>query len=79
MTKSVTGGVHEAKTHLSRLLERVEAGEEIDIARRGEVVARLVPVRSARVPRLGLDAGRVVIADDFDAPLPDDLLSAFEQ
>jgi prevent-host-death family protein len=79
MTKTATVGVHEAKTHLSRLLERVEAGEEIEIARRGEVVARLVPVRTARVPQLGLDAGRVIIADDFDAPLPDELRAAFGQ
>jgi prevent-host-death family protein len=80
-TKSVSAdqvvvGVHEAKTHLSQLLARAEAGEEIAIARRGEVVARLVPVRRAGRRQLGLDAGRVVVADDFDAPLPDDLAEA---
>lgn len=77
MTKS-TVGVHEAKTHLSRLLDRVAAGEEIDIARRGEIIARLVPAgrrRSARV--LGFDAGVVVLHDDFDAPLPDEIADAF--
>lgn len=77
MTKSV--GVHEAKTHLSRLLERVSAGEEIVITRRGEEVARLVPARRAGVRRLGIDRGRYTVPDDFDAPLPDDVLAAFER
>lgn len=76
MTKSV--GVHEAKTHLSRLLERVSAGEEIVITRRGEEVARLVPVRSGAARRLGTDHGRYVVPADFDAPLPDHLLASFE-
>lgn len=81
MTKSTDAtvvGVHEAKTHLSRLLERVEHGEEIEITRRGHVVARLVPAATRRVPVLGLDRGRAFIADDFDAPLPDELLDLFE-
>jgi prevent-host-death family protein len=76
MTKSV--GVHEAKTHLSRLLEEVAAGEEVVITRRGEEVASLVPVRRACARRFGMDRGRFVVADDFDDPLPDDLLDAFE-
>ncbi|HEX6256917.1 MAG TPA: type II toxin-antitoxin system Phd/YefM family antitoxin [Euzebyales bacterium] len=77
MTTSV--GVHEAKTHLSQLLRRVAAGEEITITRRGRDVARLVPpVRRAR-RRLGFDRGRFVVPDDFDAPLPDELLEAFER
>lgn len=75
MTKSV--GVHEAKTHLSRLLEAVEAGEEVEITRRGVTVARLVPPRP-EMRRLGGDQGLVVVHDDFDAPLPDELLAAFE-
>jgi prevent-host-death family protein len=76
MTKSV--GVHEAKTHLSRLLERVSAGEEIAITRRGEEVARLVPaVQTNR--RFGTDEGSFRVPDDFDSPLPDDVVSAFEQ
>lgn len=77
MTKSV--GVHEAKTQLSRLLERASAGEEIVITRRGEEVARLVPPVSKRTRRLGVDRGRYVVPDDFDAPLPDDVLDAFER
>jgi prevent-host-death family protein len=76
-TTSSIVGIHEAKTHLSQLLARAEAGEDIAIARRGEVVARLVPVRRPGRRELGLDAGRVVIDDDFDAPLPDDVAEAF--
>ena len=77
MTKSV--GVHEAKTHLSRLLEDVAAGEEVVITRRGEEVASLVAVRRSSARRLGMDRGRFVVPDDFDAPLPDELLDAFER
>lgn len=75
MTKSV--GVHFAKTHLSSLLEEVAAGEEIEITNRSKVVARLVAPRAAE-PNLGFDSGRIWIAEDFDAPLPDELLTAFE-
>jgi prevent-host-death family protein len=77
MTKSV--GVHEAKTHLSRLLEDVAAGEEVVITRRGEAVASLVPVRHPSERRLGIDRGRFVVPEDFDAPLPEELLAAFER
>jgi prevent-host-death family protein len=63
--------IHEAKTHLSRLVERVEAGEEITIARAGRPVARLVPVQQRRPRRPGLWKGRVVISPDFDDPLPE--------
>lgn len=70
--------VHEAKTHLSRLLERVAAGEEIVIAKAGRPVARLVPYAEEDEPRTpGGWEGRVWIADDFDE-LPADLLAAFE-
>lgn len=69
-------GVHEAKTHLSRLLERVAAGEEIVITRGRRPVARLVPVRaSART--LGEDRGIYEVPEDFDAPLPDEVLERF--
>lgn len=63
--------VHDAKTHLSSILERVEAGEEVLIARAGRPIARLVPMKAPSVPRtLGLYAGQPFrIADDFDAPL----------
>jgi prevent-host-death family protein len=62
-----TVNVHEAKTHLSRLLERVESGQEIVIARAGRPVARLVPFRPRRDPRVpGQWLGRVRLAADFD-------------
>ena len=68
--------VGEAKTHLSSLIESTERGEEVVIARAGRPVVRLVPVRtSERV--FGMDRGKFVVPDDFDAPLPDDVLSAF--
>jgi prevent-host-death family protein len=75
-----TVNVHEAKTHLSRLLARVARGEEIVIARAGKPIARLVPVGPAAGQRpLGMDRGRAVIAEDFDAPLPEDIVEAFEK
>ncbi|MGQ0680012.1 MAG: type II toxin-antitoxin system Phd/YefM family antitoxin [Actinomycetota bacterium] len=70
--------VQEAKTHLSRLLERVEAGEEIVLARAGTPIARLVGFQPA--PRkLGQLKGRISISEDFDDPLPSQVLDAFER
>lgn len=70
--------IHQAKTHLSRLLESVEAGEEIVIARSGVPIARLMPYAPAVAPRQpGALKGRIRIAPDFDAPLPDALAEAF--
>ncbi|MGH3073323.1 MAG: type II toxin-antitoxin system Phd/YefM family antitoxin [Gaiellales bacterium] len=67
-----TVNVHEAKTHLSRLLLRVELGERIVIARSGKPVAVLSPVDHAVTPRpRGLGRGRIVIRPDFDEPLPE--------
>jgi prevent-host-death family protein len=69
--------IHEAKTHLSRLIERVSSGEEIVIAKAGRPVARLVPYDESEEPRKpGAWEGRVWIADDFDE-LPPDILAAF--
>jgi len=67
-------GMHEAKTQLSKLVERVEAGEEIVITRRGEPAARLIPERQGAgfASLAGAWSGMVKIADDFDQ-LPDDL------
>ncbi|HLI44872.1 MAG TPA: type II toxin-antitoxin system prevent-host-death family antitoxin [Acidimicrobiales bacterium] len=76
MTKSV--GVHEAKTHLSRLLDDVAAGEEVVITRRGEPAARLVALGAVTPRAFGIDRGRFVVPDDFDAALDDDLLESFE-
>jgi prevent-host-death family protein len=68
--------VHEAKTHLSRLLDRVAEGEEIVIAKSGRPVAKLVRVTlEPRKP--GRLKGRIRIAPDFDEPLPDEILTAF--
>jgi len=71
--------IHEAKTHLSRLLARVAAGEEVVIARAGKPIARLVPFRKTLGMRpLGIDRGRFEVPADFDASLPDEILAAFE-
>jgi prevent-host-death family protein len=62
--------IHEAKTHLSRLLAQVEAGEEVTIARNGQPVAKLVAIEKSSNKRvLGQYRGEVVIADDFDDPV----------
>ena len=64
--------VHEAKTHFSKLLQRVEAGEQVIIARSGKPVARLVAIKPKRAARpLGTGKGDFVVPDDFDAPMPD--------
>ena len=71
--------IHDAKTHLSRLVERVEAGEEVVIARAGRPVARLVPFRARTTPRTpGAWRGRVRLAADFDAT-DESLLATFER
>jgi prevent-host-death family protein len=71
--------IHQAKTQLSKLLRRVAAGEEISIANRGVPVARLVPVPSITRKRgQGAYGDTIKIADDFDGPLPDEILDAFE-
>ena len=77
MTKSFQVNVHEAKSTLSQLLKRAENGDEIVIARRGQPVARLVPVRSGGGLPHGVLKGQIVIGPDFDAPLPDDMTEAF--
>ena len=75
-----TVNIHEAKTHLSRLLAEVAGGEEIVIARAGKPIARLVPADRPRrmADFLDIDRGRLIVQDDFTAPLPDDLLTLFE-
>jgi prevent-host-death family protein len=70
--------IHEAEANFAKLLQRAEAGEEIIIARAGTPVAKLVPAEPKKKKRkLGIDAGKIYIADDFDAPLPDDILASF--
>ena len=71
--------IHEAKTQFSKLVDAASKGEEIIIARAGVPVARLVPLAPASPLRKpGALKGKMRIADDFDAPLPDDLLASFE-
>ena len=74
-----TVNIHAAKTHLSRLLEDAAEGKEVIIAKSGKPIARLVPLAGkAQKRKLGLLAGQVSVPADFDAPLPEDLLDAFE-
>ncbi len=77
MVTVMTVSVREAKTHLSPLLQRIAAGEDVIITRSGQPVARLVPIDETR-PMFGVDEGRFVVPDDFDEPLDDELLRAFE-
>jgi len=69
--------IHKAKSQLSKLIERAEAGEEVIIARAGKPVAKLVPYHASEAPRQGGQwKGKVRIADDFDE-LPEDIAAAF--
>ena len=71
--------IHEAKAHLSRLLTLVAAGEEVVIARAGKPVARLTPYdERPEVRTLGRDSGLFQVPEDFDDPLPDQVLDEFE-
>ncbi len=75
----LTVNVHEAKTQLSKLLEAVEAGGEVTIARAGRPVAKLVGLAGKRPPRrLGGLIGKINIPEDFDAPLSADVLALFQ-
>ncbi len=79
MAKVATVSMYEAKTRLSHLVDRALRGDDVVITRHGRPVARLVPARPTRSPRrLGALRGKIRVADDFDAPLPDDLLAVFE-
>jgi prevent-host-death family protein len=70
--------IHEAKTHLSRLLERVALGEEVIIAKAGRPVARIVPISGTKRKRLiGAAKGRFTVPDDIDAPLPKNIIDSF--
>lgn len=71
--------MHEAKTHFSKLIERVRRGEEIIVAKAGKPVAKLLPIaQGAQVRVPGSARGKITMADDFEAPLPDDILGSFE-
>ena len=75
----LTVNVHEAKTHLSRLLAKVEAGENVIIARSGKPVARLVGYRREGKPQFGSWKGRISLDDSFFDPLPEEELAAWER
>ena len=70
--------VHQAKTHLSRLLAQVEDGEEVVIARNGNPVARLVRVRERGKRQFGSMKGRIKLDEGFFDPLPEEELAAWE-
>ena len=77
---ATTINVHEAKTNLSKLLVRVASGEEIIIAKSGKPIAKLVPISKGvkrRAP--GTAKGKILIEKDFDSPLPEEILRAFEE
>jgi prevent-host-death family protein len=75
---SKTINLHAAKTHLSRLVDEAVSGEEIVIAKAGKPVVRLVPIANKRKRTgFGADKGKIWIRDDFDAPLPNDVLRLF--
>ena len=73
-----TVNIHSAKTHFSRLIEEVVAGDEIVIAKAGKPVARLSPLATPTKRRLGGLAGVAVVPSDFDAPLPEAVIDVFE-
>ena len=74
-----TFNIHEAKTHFSKLVDSVMRGNEIVIAKAGKPAVKLVPISPLKPKlRLGVLKGRIRIANDFDAPLADDVLAGFE-
>lgn len=74
-----TVNIHDAKTRFSKLIEAVSQGERVIIAKAGKPVAELIAIESALpVRKPGSLKGKIKIADDFDAPLPNEILDAFE-
>jgi len=74
-----TVNIHEAKTHFSKLIDAVEHGEQVLIAKAGKPAAKLIPIAAEKPKRqIGVLKGKIRIAKDFDAPLPDDILAKFE-
>jgi prevent-host-death family protein len=70
--------IHQAKTHLSRLLEKVALGEEVIIAKSGRPIAKLVPFEAGNYKRkLGTAKGDFIVPDDFDTPLPPEIEESF--
>lgn len=74
-----TVNIHEAKTHFSELVNAASGGKEIFIAKAGKPVAKLVSIKTKkRKVRFGILKGKIRVADDFDAPLPDEVIDQFE-
>ena len=73
-----TVNIHEAKTHLSRLVEEVAAGAEIVISKNGVPRAKLVPLGASRKLKFGVMKGKLRYPDDLNAPLPAEVLALFE-
>lgn len=75
----LTINIHEAKTHLSRFIEKAAVGEEIIIAKAGKPIAKLVPLHSLPSPRnLGMFKGQLSVPEDFDAALSEDVAMQFQ-
>jgi len=74
----ITVPLAEAKNNLSKLVDDAAAGQVITIAKHGRALARLVPIGKPAGKRIGAMKGRLVVPDDFDAPLPDEVMDAFE-
>jgi len=72
-----TINIHEAKTHLSRIVEDVAAGAEVRIAKAGKPMVKMVPLDPGKSIRFGLLKGKLVVPDEFDAPLPAGVLASF--
>ncbi len=70
--------IHDAKTQFSKLIDRAMQGEEVIIAKAGKPVVKLVSLSAQKKLQLGLLKGKISISDDFDAPLPDEVLKSFE-
>lgn len=71
--------IHQAKTHFSQLVDAASRGEEVVIAKAGKPTVKLVPITGNKMQRkFGLLAGQVTMSEDFDDPLPDDIVSGFE-
>ena len=73
-----TVNIHQAKTQFSKLVDAAMQGEVVVIAKAGKPAVQLVPLNKTASRRLGVLKGKVKIAKDFDAPLPDDILADFE-
>lgn len=75
-----TVNMHEAKSQLSKLVDLAHQGEDVIIARNGKPTARIVPIEPEQKPLrpIGLDVGKVIMHDNFDDPLPEEFMKAFE-